>query len=120
MIAITDASKKRIENYQILKNLGEGAFGAVKLAIDLETKKEVAIKAVNMDQTLEMNKLKHIFREKELLYELKHPNIIELIGTTKDLVNLYFVFECCKNGTLDDLIKKYRGLPVDVVKVMFA
>jgi 3-phosphoinositide dependent protein kinase-1 len=58
---------------------------------------------------IELNKERHIIREKELLSELKHTNIIELYSTFKDNTNLYFVFEIGPNGTLDDLIKKLRG-----------
>ena len=58
---------------------------------------------------INLNKEKHVLREKNLLAELKHPNIIELYSTFKDEKNLYFVFEIGPNGTVDDLIKKMKG-----------
>jgi serine/threonine protein kinase len=48
----------------------------------------VAIKAVSIRKILELNKERHILREKELLMELKHPNIIELFTTFK--VGIFF------------------------------
>lgn len=74
----------------------------------------------------ELNKERHILREKELLDSLrKHHCIINLMGTFKDNKNLYFVFECAKNGTLDDIIRqmitsKYKGLGLEAIKLIFA
>ena len=59
-------------------------------------------------------------REKNLLMDLKHPNIIELIDTAQDEKNLYFIFESGTNGTLDDLIKITGGIKENVAKIMFA
>ena len=48
-------------------------------------------------------------REKELTSSLKHGNIVKLLNTAKDEDNLYFIFENCVNGSLDDLIKQWKG-----------
>lgn len=62
-----------------------------------------------------------MLREKELLLKLKHPNIIQLNATFKDNTNLYFVMEHAPNGSLDDLIKKTRGIKDEsIIKTMFA
>jgi len=47
--------------------IGEGAFGQVHLAIDKSTNKPVAIKAVNIMKICELNKERHVLREKEIL-----------------------------------------------------
>lgn len=58
------------------QHIGEGAFGEVKLAVEKANGRTVAIKTVNIMKICELNKERHILREKELLNELKHPNII--------------------------------------------
>jgi len=55
------------------KSLGEGAYGQVNLALDKKTGKMVAIKAVNIMKICELNKERHILREKSLTIKLKHP-----------------------------------------------
>lgn len=50
---------------------------------------------------------------------LKHFNIIQLYATFKDADNLYFVMEHGPNGSLDDLIKKTKGIREDIIKIMF-
>ena len=63
---------------------------------------------------VKINKERHVLREKELLNKLKHQNIIELYDTFKDDKNLYFVMEHGSNGTLDQLIKKTKGITEDI------
>jgi serine/threonine protein kinase len=65
-----------LDNYTVHHHIGEGAFGEVSLAVENATKQTVAIKAVSIRKILELNKERHILREKELLKDLKHPNII--------------------------------------------
>lgn len=50
-----------------------------------------------------------MLRERNLMNELKHPNIVNLLCTFKDDVNLYFIFEVAINGNLDQLVKKCRN-----------
>ena len=73
----------KLNNYTIHHHIGEGAFGEVSLAVEKETGKNVAIKAVSIMKIIELNKERHILREKELLMDLKHPSIIELFTTFK-------------------------------------
>ena len=110
-----------LDDYTMKHEIGEGAFGLVKLAIDKKMNKMVAVKSVDMMKIIELSKERHIMREKSLLAELKHPNIIELYCTFKDTKNLYFVFEIGPNGTVDDLIKKMgRNMNEKIIQVMFA
>jgi serine/threonine protein kinase len=66
-------------------SLGEGAYGEVSLAVDKKTSELVAIKAVNIMRICELNKERHILREKELLDSIRgrHANIIDLKTTFK-------------------------------------
>ena len=83
----------------------------------------MAIKSVNIRRICEINKDKHVLREKDLLDHLrdKNPHIIKLCSTFKDDMNLYFVFEHAPNGSLDDLIRACRArVGEDIVKILFA
>ena len=80
----------------------------------------MAIKTVSKDQITKLGKTRHVFREKDLLTELDHPFIIKLMGTTMDEQNLYFVFENCENGDLNDLITKRKTLSMEVTRIYAA
>lgn len=71
-----------LENYTLGQVLGQGAYGKVILSVENATQRSVAIKEVNKEQIVNLGKQRHIFREKELLFEMDHPFIIKLLGTT--------------------------------------
>jgi serine/threonine protein kinase len=73
--------KRSFDEYQILRDLGQGAYGKVYLAKDKLTDKIVAVKSVNKQQILELDKKRHVYREKNLLASLQHPFIIKLMTT---------------------------------------
>lgn len=93
-----------LDRYTMGQVLGQGAYGKVILCTEKATGTTVAIKEVNKEQILNLGKQRHIFREKELLFDMDHPFIIKLLGTTQDDNNLYFVFENCANSDLTQLI----------------
>ena len=74
-----------LDNYKILNDLGEGAYGQVFLAVEKTTGQHLAIKAVNILKICQVNKERHILREKDLLDSLrfKHNSIINLLSTFK-------------------------------------
>lgn len=118
---MTQQEEPTIDDYEIGKLLGRGAYGVVNLATEKDTGITVAIKTVRMSQVLELGKERHILREKNLLNTLQHPTIIKLLKTFKDSENLYFVFEHAENGTLDDFIKFCKNkVGEDLVKIQFA
>ena len=78
----TKSSQTNLEDYELGKKVGEGAYGQVILGTEKATGKPVAIKSVQQAQVMKLGKQRHIFRERDLLKEMDHPNIIKLFGTT--------------------------------------
>ncbi|CBK22502.2 uncharacterized protein [Blastocystis hominis] len=67
------------EKYTIKKELGKGAYGTVYLAVENETKKEVAIKRID-DVFRTKIDAKRALREIVILRHCHHPNICGLKG----------------------------------------
>ena len=70
-------NQKKNEKYKKLENIGEGAYGIVYKAVELETQKIVAIKKIRsnkIDDGINFTAL----REIKFLKELKHPNVIKV------------------------------------------
>ena len=82
-----------LDNYKIMNDLGEGAYGQVFLAMEKTTGTQLAIKAVNILKICQVNKERHILREKDLLDSLrfKHNNIINLLSTFKVSISAFFL-----------------------------
>jgi serine/threonine protein kinase len=78
------------------------------LAIDKSNGNQVAVKIIDGNRIQDLGKVRHVMREKDLLYKLAHPHIVKLYDTFQIDHNLYFIFEYCQNGNLDSLIRKYK------------
>lgn len=75
--------RDRIGPYVILKTLGEGSFGKVKLAVHQITKQKVALKIISRKKLLSKEMEGRVEREIEFLQLLRHPHIIKLCVLTK-------------------------------------
>jgi len=76
--------KASLEDYEIPNiNLGEGAYGHVFLATNKKSGIKVAIKQVEIMKICELEKEENVLREKDIVNELKHNNIVRLLETFK-------------------------------------
>ena len=103
-----DAAKKlSIDDFEFYKQVGEGSFGQVYLALHKESQKFVAIKQLSKVDLIKKEKTEAVMREKDMLkLLLNRPFIINLQMTFMDREHLYFVFDNCKYGTLSKLVKE--------------
>ena len=60
----------------MMRDLGEGTFGKVKLGVHVRTKQKVAIKILEMTKIAQMSDRGRVAREIKILKEVKHKNII--------------------------------------------
>jgi len=71
-------SSEIMKNFQLTYKLGEGTYGTVMQAIDLEKQTFVAIKFIKKKKIKTSSQLNHIRREINLLAALNHPNIVKI------------------------------------------
>lgn len=69
---------QRIGQYNIIKTLGEGSFGKVKLAVHRGTGQQVALKIISRKKLISRDMAGRVEREIEYLQLLRHPHIIKL------------------------------------------
>ena len=74
-IKSTDA---RLDQYTIVRTLGEGSFGKVKLAVHKSTGQKVALKIISRKKLISRDMTGRVEREIEFLQLLRHPHIIKL------------------------------------------
>jgi len=100
-----------IGRYKITRTLGSGASCKVKLAIDTETGRKVAIKILHGDMDEKMKEL--VMTEVEAMSKLNHENIIQQIeygvatynksnGKKKEVQ--YIVLELALGGEVFDFV----------------
>ena len=107
-----------IKNYTFEKDIGEGNFGKVKLAIFKKTNEEFAIKILSKDKIKQ--KMKNtILRENEIITKFNHINIAYVYQIIEDENNYYIVMEYCKHGELFDYIVKNQKLSEKESSIFF-
>jgi serine/threonine protein kinase len=112
---VVEEPKRMLGIYELGKKLGDGAMGAVYLARDPMTGREVAIKTMALADTFEPEILADIksrfFREAEIIERMEHPNIVAVydMGEEEDLA--FISMELLKGRDLDAHTKPDNLLP---------
>lgn len=70
------------ERYEVIKQVGSGAYGVVASALNKQTNKKVAIKKV-INAFDDLIDAKRIVREIKMLKFFKHENIVNLVDLLK-------------------------------------
>lgn len=85
---------------EVMRTLGCGSFGRVKLALHKETNTILALKILLKSNVVEMRQVQNIKREKDIIAQLTHPNVLRLFGTFQDADSLYMMLELVVGGEL--------------------
>jgi len=111
----TDAKgNKTINEYAVLRDLGRGAYGKVKLVVHVETGTHAAIKILNKSMLAKVKKggtgdisssvsaLDDVIREVAIMKRLNHPNIIRLYEVIDDpeCLKMYIIMDLAPNGPI--------------------
>lgn len=111
--------KPMLGRYEIEKELGKGAMGAVYLGKDPKISRVVAIKTMALSQEFEDDELDEVkerfFREAETAGRLNHPNIVTIFDAGDEHDLAYIAMEYLKGTDLVKHIKKDNLLPVSKV-----
>ncbi|XP_051951545.1 MAP/microtubule affinity-regulating kinase 3-like isoform X3 [Xyrauchen texanus] len=102
-IASCADEQPHIGNYRLLKTIGKGNFAKVKLARQILTGREVAIKIIDKTQ-LNPTSLQKLFREVRIMKILNHPNIVKLFEVIETEKTLYLVMEYASGGEVFDYL----------------
>jgi serine/threonine protein kinase len=98
-------------HYDIIREIGQGAFATVYLAQDHKHERKVALKVLHADPTSETGELRFI-REIRLLARLQHPNILPLHDSGHVQALLYYVMPYVAGETLRDRINRERHIDI--------
>ncbi|XP_027712714.1 serine/threonine-protein kinase Nek5 [Vombatus ursinus] len=106
-----------MDKYDVIKMIGEGAFGRAFLAKGKMDNQQCVIKEINL------TKMPH--REKEaskkeviLLAKMKHPNIVKFFTSLQEMNKLYIVMEYCDGGDLMKRISRQHGVLFDEDQIL--
>ena len=100
-------SKSLFDKYEVKQKIGKGKFGLVKLGINKETKKQVAIK-IMAKKDMDKSDLELAKTEIDILKISQHPNIIKLYDMYENENYIYIIMEYCSGGDLLSYFEHYQ------------
>ncbi|KAF2861277.1 Pkinase-domain-containing protein [Piedraia hortae CBS 480.64] len=102
------ALKNRLAAYEVMKTLGEGSFGKVKLATHRLTGQQVALKIIARRKLVTRDMAGRIEREIQYLQLLRHPHIIKLYTVITSPSDIVMVLEYAGRELFDYIVQNGR------------
>nr|XP_043609888.1 serine/threonine-protein kinase Nek6-like [Erigeron canadensis]XP_043609889.1 serine/threonine-protein kinase Nek6-like [Erigeron canadensis] len=98
----------KIEDYEVIEQIGRGSFGAAFLVLHKTEKKKYVMKKIRLSkQTEKFKKTAH--QEMDLISRLNHPYVVEYKDAWVDKAGICIVTAYCEGGDIAELIRKARG-----------
>ena len=99
--------------FRIEETIGEGGMGRVYRGCQLSVERDVAIKVLHGELSLDDSLRERFFREAKIVSGFNHPNIVRLIDFGRDEESglLYLVMELIDGLGLEELLERGRLAP---------
>ncbi len=105
-------SREHAERYRIEGRLGSGGMGEVLRGVHVELGREVAIKRLKAEYSLDESILRRFENEARAVNLIRHENIVEVTDFYTDGDGrVHMVMELLQGRSLGDLIKRSAPLP---------
>jgi len=102
--------------YKLDRLVGKGGMGAVFLAHDLTLEREVAIKVLPPDISMDEHIVKRFQQEAKTAAKLDHTNIIPIYRVESEGGLNYFVMKYIAGTSLEDVLDQKQPLAMDYIQ----
>ncbi|XP_061096454.1 microtubule-associated serine/threonine-protein kinase 2 isoform X1 [Conger conger] len=110
----------REEDFENIKLISNGAYGAVYLVRHRETRQRFAMKKINKQNLILRNQIQQAFVERDILTFAENPFVVSMFCSFETRRHLCMVMEYVEGGDCATLLKSIRALPVDMARMYFA
>ncbi|KAF8515907.1 kinase-like domain-containing protein [Gautieria morchelliformis] len=107
-------------HFVLLRNVGKGAFGKVRMVQHKQSRKLYALKYIDKARCAKMKAVPNIIQERRLLEEVDHPFVVNLRYAFQDDENCFFVLDLMLGGDLRFHLERLKFLPEDTVRLYVA
>ncbi|XP_071970039.1 microtubule-associated serine/threonine-protein kinase 3 isoform X8 [Engystomops pustulosus] len=120
-ISSTPNRKKPGESdFETIKLISNGAYGAVYLVRHKETRQRFAMKKINKQNLILRNQIQQVFVERDILTFAENPFVVSMFCSFETRRHLCMVMEYVEGGDCATLLKNMGPLPVDMSRMYFA
>ncbi|THU99165.1 kinase-like protein [Dendrothele bispora CBS 962.96] len=107
-------------HFVLLRCVGKGAFGKVRVVQHKQTRELYALKYINKAKCVKMKAVPNVIQERRLLEEVDHPFIVNLRYAFQDDENCFFVLDLMLGGDLRFHLERLGSLSEEVVRFYVA
>lgn len=117
----SDGGKKcSLDDFDLLAVLGRGGFGKVMQVRHIPTGQMYAMKVLKKTELRRRRQVERTQTERTILAAVRHPFIVCLYYAFQSPQKLYMVMDFVQGGDFFTLMRKFKRLPEDWVKVYIA
>ncbi|KAI1891846.1 hypothetical protein AGOR_G00147940 [Albula goreensis] len=117
----TPPRRKPLESdFETIKLISNGAYGAVYLVRHRETRQRFAMKKINRQNLILRNQIQQVFVERDILTFAENPFVVSMFCSFETRRHLCMVMEYVEGGDCANLLKNMGPLPVDMTRMYFA
>ncbi len=102
-----------IGQFELLRVIGEGAFGRVYEARDAEHDRRIALKILQSDRRVDDEMKDYFLREIEVMSGLDHPHIVKALGAGRHRDDLWLAMELIDAPNLESIVESSGVLAVE-------
>lgn len=108
------------DDFETVKLISNGAYGAVYLVRHKETRQRYAMKKINKHNLVLRNQVEQVFAERDILSFTDNPFVVSMLCSFETKRHLCIVMEYVEGGDCATLLKNMGPLPVDLARFYFA
>lgn len=121
----TPTIKKSLSNpneqdFEVVKLISNGAYGAVYLVKHKQTRQRFAMKKINKNNLMLRNQVEQVFAERDILSFADNPFVVSMYCSFETKKHLCLVMEYVEGGDCASLLKNIGPLPADMARFYFA
>jgi len=94
-----------IRGYELLDEIGSGAYGAIYRAIQPSVGREVAVKVIHRKYASDPEFVRRFEAEAQMVARIEHPYIVPLYDYWRDPEGAYLVMRYLRGGNLETALK---------------
>ncbi|NXP06061.1 MAST4 kinase, partial [Thinocorus orbignyianus] len=112
--------RPRESDFETIKLISNGAYGAVYFVRHKETRQRFAMKKINKQNLILRNQIQQAFVERDILTFAENPFVVSMYCSFETRRHLCMVMEYVEGGDCATLMKNMGPLPVDMARMYFA
>uniref|UniRef100_F6WIX9 non-specific serine/threonine protein kinase n=1 Tax=Equus caballus TaxID=9796 RepID=F6WIX9_HORSE len=118
--SLTSKKTPSEEDFETIKLISNGAYGAVFLVRHKPTRQRFAMKKINKQNLILRNQIQQAFVERDILTFAENPFVVSMFCSFETKRHLCMVMEYVEGGDCATLLKNIGALSVDMARLYFA